>query len=292
MACWIDFHCWTGSSRQRGYSLEIVEIAAHAGISVLEVARVLLDLPFELVRLDSEGLDLLLVGTVHLSLNGCVEFKVSNDGLLLLHVDLSVIHGLLSLVGLALQRLSLRDGHTELGKLEVDLEVREEVNHVLGGAWVAHLLQKGTLLVLGVLVDAASDTLKPGAIHIGGHALLDSLGETLRSGEDQPSSGSVSSVSVLLDELADAVEDLATSSASLAGASGEDLLDLPEGVLVATLEVLGLGLGHALDELLDIAELLASSPVGFLLGLVSGIQGLERSVRLIELSLDLLKEQQ
>ena len=284
-------HSWIGSSRQRGYSLKIIEVVAHAGISVLEVARVLLNFPFKLIRLDSQGLDLLLIGTVHFGLNGCVEFKVSNDSLLLLHVDLSVLHGLLGLVSLALQRLSLGDGHTELGKLEVDLEVREEVYHVDGSAWVAHLLEESALLVLRVLVDAASDTLKPGAIHIGGEALLDGLGKVLRSGEDCLTSGSISSVSVLLDELADAVEDLTTSSAGLAGASGEDSLDFLKGLLVATLEVLGLGLVHALDELLDVAELLASSPVGILLGLVSSIEGLERRVRLIELSLDLLKEQ-
>lgn len=259
-----------------------------AALLVLKVLLVLLNSVLDHIRLDSQGLNLLLVGTGHLSLDLLVEFEVVDNGLLLLHVDGGVLERLGVLLDLALERSSLGDGHTKLGKLEKDLEVGEEVDHVGSGGWVADRVQERALLAVRILIDAAGESLEPVAIHVGRHAVLDALGEGLRSCEDCLAIGGVRARCVLLNEPADVVEDLATGADGAAGAGGEDALDPLETVLVAALEELGLGLGHALDQLLDVAELLRGGSLELLLIFVAILESLELCVRLIVLSLDLL----
>ena len=268
-------------------SLEVGEVVGVAALLVLIFMLVLLNSALDHIRFDSQGLNLLLVGTVDLSLDLFVEFEVGNDGLLLLHIDGGVLESLGVLVDLTLERGPLGDGHTELGQLEKDLEVGEEVDHVDSGRWVADSVQERALLAIGILIDAASESLEPVAIHVGRHAVLDCFGEGLRSCEDCLTIGSVRARCVLLNEPADVVEDLATSANGAAGTGREDALDLLETVLVAALEELGLGLGHALDQLLDVAELLRGGSLELLLIFVALLESLELCVRLIVLSLDL-----
>ena len=232
------------------------------------------------------------MGLHNLSLNELVELEILDDSLLLLHVDGDVLESLGVLLDLALQRGLLSDGHTKLGELEKNLEVGEEGDHLGGGGWVAHRVQQGALLAVSVLIDAGGESLQPVAVHVGGHAVLDSLGEGLRGSEDGFSGCLVIGIGVLLDKLADSVGDLATSLDSGALAGAEDGADLLERFLVAALEELGLGLGHALDQLLDIAELLRGGLLELLLGLILGLERRELSIRVIVLLLDLFGEKQ
>ena len=274
------------------FSLQVGEVVLHARITVLVVARISSNFLVELVRLHSQGLDLLFVGLHNLSLDDPVELKILDDSLLLLHVDGGILKSLGVLFDLALKRGLLRDGHAELGELEKDLEVGEEGNHLGGGAWVAHRVQQRALLAISVLIDAGSDILQPVAVHIGGHAVLDGLGERLGGCEDGIADSCVRSIGVLLDEPADSVDNIATGADSGALAAAENGADFLETVLVAALEELGLGLGHALDQLLDITELLRGSLLELLLLLILGLEHLKLSVRVIVLLLDLFGEKQ
>lgn len=123
------------------FSLQVREVVLHARIAVLIVARVRSNFLVKLVGLDSQGLNLLVSGLLHLSLDDSVELKILDDSLLLLHVDGGVLESLGVLLDLALKRGLLSDGHAELGELEKDLEVGEEGNHLACGAWLAHSVQ-------------------------------------------------------------------------------------------------------------------------------------------------------
>ena len=123
------------------FSLQVREVVLHARIAVLVVARVRSNFLVKLVGLDSQGLDLLVVGLHHLRLDDTVELEILDDSLLLLHVDGGVLESLGVLLDLALKRGLLSDGHAKLGELEKDLEVGEEGNHLGGGSWVAHSVQ-------------------------------------------------------------------------------------------------------------------------------------------------------
>lgn len=143
---WLSFLviCALSSKHQAecfSFSLQVREVVLHARIAVLVVARVRSNFLVKLVGLDSQGLDLLVVGLHHLRLDDTVELEILDDSLLLLHVDGGVLESLGVLLDLALKRGLLSDGHAKLGELEKDLEVGEEGNHLGGGAWVAHSVQ-------------------------------------------------------------------------------------------------------------------------------------------------------
>ena len=274
------------SRSSRGCSLEVGEVVGEASVLVGVQILELLDLPIELVTLHAQRLDLLLVRAAELALDAFVEGEVFDDGGLLVDLDLGVVHELGARLDLALQRGSLRDRHAELSQLVKDLEVRHE-GHVVGsGGFVADLGEDVTLDAVDALVDARGDALEPRAVHIDRIAILDGLGEVLRGAEESTVRGEAG-VGVLGDEFADAVEDLAASAHSSALALLDDLPDPVQALLVARLQELGLGLEHALDELLDVAKLLRGFGLLLLRRRELLLDGLQLPVRIIELGLDL-----
>ena len=197
---------------------------------------------------------------------------MSRNSLLSLKLDECLLHSLLGVGNLVLQARLLGKGHTELGELEEDLEVREEVDHIGSVNWVADGLEQFALLALGVHVHALSDTLKPGTLTILGVALLNFLGIDNIVSEDFSTIPVEVGLLIVEDHLADGIEDLAAGGSSRALASREDLLDLLDVRGIHNLDELGLGLTHTLNELLEVTELLR----------VGGRLGLGRLVSLLE----------
>lgn len=271
-------------------SLEISEVVSLELTLVTVSLLVLAHFPSEILAFKVERVELLFAGAVDLVLHTLVEAEVVHDGLLLLHLDLAVVHGLGLLGDLSLEGRLLADSHAKLGKLVENLEVGEEGGHIARSGCLRDSFKERTFhaTFTNGLVHRSSHFLEPRFIRILREALLDVLAEKLRVHEDRLTVSSKRSIRVLLDELADAVEDLASGTSGSGLVGGDDLLHVGEGVLVAGLEELGLLLIHRLDHLLDIVQLLSSLSLGLLLGVELGLKGLQLAVCLIESVLDLL----
>ena len=241
-------------------------------IPVAKLSSALLDAISELNLLLSHRFDLLLVCTGDLTLDTLVEGKMSRNSLLSLKLDECLLHSLLGVGNLVLQARLLGKGHAELGELEEDLEVREEKDHVGSVNWVADGFEQVALVAIAVHVHALGDTLKPGTLTINGVALLNFLGIGNIVSEDFVTIPLEAGLLVVEDHHADGIEDPAGGGANRALVIGEDLLDLLDVRGVNNLDELGLGLTHALNELLKVTELLR---VGGRLGLGSLVSLLE-----------------
>ena len=158
--------------------------------------------------------ELLLLRTLYLSLDALVELEVSRDSFLSLKLYQVLLHNFLGIHDLILQARLLGDGHTELGELEEDLEVREEVNHISSVGGVTDSLKDVTLVTISIHVNALRDTLEPLAIAINGTALLNLLAIDDIARKDFFTILSEACASVVEDHHADGVKDSAGSAAN------------------------------------------------------------------------------
>ena len=158
--------------------------------------------------------ELLLLRTLYLSLDALVEHEVIGDGFLSLKLYQVLLHNLLSIRDLILQARLLGKSHTELGELEEDLEVREEVNHIGSVGRVTDSRKDVTLITITIHVNALCDTLEPLAIAINGIAFLNLLAIDDIALKDFITILSEACASVVEDHHADCVKDSAGSAAN------------------------------------------------------------------------------
>ena len=229
----------------------------------------------------------LLLCTLYLGLDALVELEVSSNSLLSFKLHQVLLHDLLGILDLILQACLLGESHTELGELEEDLEVREEVNHISSIGRVTDSLEEVTLITFGIHVNALGHILEPLAITIHRRALLNLLAVDDITREDIFTILSKACTSVVEDHHADCVEDSASRVAYAALVSCEDLLDLLDVVSVDNLDELGLRLAHTLDELLEVTKLLRVGGRISLGILVRSLEALFLSVGTLELLSDL-----
>ena len=256
-----------------------------------------LNLGSQALLLGVQGSDVLVLGAADLVGDLVVEVEVVNSSLHggnpdLLFLDVRVGSDLLHLEGLLLLQ-----GHADLAKLEEELEVGEEGNHMGSVLGVGDSHKDFTLLprVLtvngdGALVDLLGHALDEVSLHLGWVALLDSRREGLLGGEEVVAVVLVSSVLVASDELSQTIEDGdASATGRVVGGStlDNDLLDGGEGSLVAVLSLLGLHLVHAGKENLEIADLVLVGKGLVLLGLNLSLDGSELGAELFLLGPDL-----
>lgn len=232
----------------------------------------------KLHRLLLHGVDLVSASAVGLLGHPGVEVEVVNVGLLGEKLDGLLIHLLLASILLALKDSLSLLGHLDLGELEENLEVGDEGRGVVRR--VSDSFEDFTLLSLGVHVDILSDLLDISLLEGRGIGVLDVRGEDVGGLHNRFSLNHVGGVLLSSNESGDKVEDLSVDAGAWVPHFFHDLLDICEGVLVASLDELGLVLLHAGDELVDIGELLVAGLEFTLLGqdsrlgLLEGILGL------------------
>lgn len=194
------------------------------------------------------GSELLLRGTIDLTLDTLEELEVGNDMLLSLKLNAVLRHELFGRGDLVLKAGLLGQSHAELSKLEKHFEVREEVDHVCKVLGSTHCREKFSLHAFDIHVDTLSDALEPDAITVGRGAILDCLTVGVCILEDVFAMHSIRCFNVIRDELADGVKDLAAGSNS-GGLTGlHNSFDVLEVFIVANLDKLGLGLTHLLNH--------------------------------------------
>ena len=148
--------------------------------------------------------------------------------------------------------------HTNLGILENEFEVWEDVVHGSGRCSVRDGGQKLALLAFHVHVDLLGNIGDPLLLVEGWVSSLGGRGEDFSVSKDRYTLSFVRSVGALSDELADLVQDEGHGRDGRAGTSGHDFFDLLDAICVTLLDKLGSGLVHRSDHLLVVGKLLNS----------------------------------
>lgn len=268
-------------------SAEVGEVGLRVRLLVLVLSCAVCNAPPKLLLLHVHGSELLLLGTIDLTLNTLEELEVGNDMLLSLKLNAVLLHELFGRGDLVLKAGLLGQSHAELSKLEKHFKVRVEVDHVCSLIGSTHCLEKLSLHALDIHADTFSDALEPVAITVGRVAILDCLTVGVCILEDIFAVHFIRCFNFIRDELADGVKDLAAGS-NYGGLTGaHNPFDVLEVIIVANLDKLGLGLTHLLKQFHKITELLS---VGGLIGFSDfecTLEALFHSVGSIEPVLDL-----
>ena len=243
-----SFSCWMA------FSVE-------SEILRLETALVLEDNAFSdlvvnILLFVDEGGELFHLDAVALGLNPLVEGKVLNEGILGVDLHLGIIHLSLEAFLLALKVLLSLQGHADLGELEDDLEVGEEVEESASIAWIRDCSEELALLLLHVHVDFRCNLVDPLLLVVGGVAVLHLVGKGINVGKDVGAFILIGGILIFGNELADQVEDFARGCPSWALAVHHDLFDLFERVSVAALNKTCPSFVHGCQDLVDTIKLL------------------------------------
>ena len=206
----------------------------------------------------ADGCDLLVANAGGLARDSCMEIKVVNESLIGVDFNLDVIKFLLGLVLLSLQRLHGLQCHTNLGILENEFEVWEDVVHGSGRCSVRDGGQKLAFLAFHVHVDLLGNIGDPLLLVEGWVSSLGGRGEDFSVSKDRSALSFVRGVGALSDELADLVQDEGHGRDGRASTSGHDFFDLLDAICVTLLDKLGSGLVHRSDHLLVVGKLLNS----------------------------------
>ena len=230
-------------------------------VLLLETALVLedeavIDLLVNILLFVNENGELFHLDAVALSADPLVEGKVLNEGILGVDLDLSIVHLSLEAFLFALKVLLRLQGHADLGELENNLEVGEEVEESAGVCWVGDVSEELALLLLHVHVDHLCNLVDPLLLVVGGVAVLHLVGQSFSVGEDVGAFILIGGILIFSDELADQVEDFARSLPSWGLAVKHDLFDLLERVGVAGLNKARPSFVHGSQDLVDAIKLL------------------------------------
>ena len=234
--------------------------SVHSEIVLLETALVLedeafSDLAVNILLFVNECGELLHLDAVALGGDPLVEGKVLDEGILGVDLHLGIIHLSLEAFLLALKVLLSFQGHANLGELENDLEVGEEVEESAGICWVGDVSEEPALLLLHVHVDFLCNLVDPLLLMVGGVAVLDLVGQGFSVGEDVGAFILIGGILVFGDKLADQVKDFARGLPSWALAVKHDLFDLFERVSVAGLNKTRPSFVHGSKDLVDAIKL-------------------------------------
>ena len=204
----------------------------------------------------NENGELFHLDAVALGADPLVEGKVLNEGILGVDLHRGIVHLSLEAFLFALKVLLRLQGHANLGELENNLEVGEEVEESAGVCWVRDVSEELALLLLHVHVDLLCNLVDPLLLVVGGVAVLHLVGQSFSVGEDVGAFILIGGILIFGDELADRVEDVARSLPSWSLAVKHDLFDLLERVGVAALNKARPSFVHGSQDLVDAIKLL------------------------------------
>ena len=243
-----SFSCWMAFSVES----EIIR---------LETALVLEDEAFSdfavnILLFVNKGGELFPLDAVALGSNPFVEGKVINEGILGVDLHLGIVHLSLEAFLLALKVLLSLQGHANLGELEDELEVGEEVEESACLGWVRDCSEELALLLLRVHVDFRCNLVDPLLFVVGGVAVLHLVGKGFSVGKDVGAFILIGGILIFGDELANQVKDFARSSPAWALAVIHNLFDLFERVGVAALNKTCPSFVHGCQDLVDAFKLL------------------------------------
>ena len=272
------------------------DCGARAHVLLNELGLVFVDAKFVHLAFDcliffDENAELLGLDAHDLRTDPLMEGKVVDEGVLGVDLHLGVVHLPLEAFLLALKVLLRLQGHADLGELEDNLEVREEVEESGGVLSVGDLFEELAFVLLHVHVDLLGNLVDPLLLVVGGVAVLHLVGEDVGVDEDILAFLLVGGGDVLGDELADEVEDVASGCPARAIAVKHDPLDLLERVSVAALKEAGPGFVHRRQDLVDAVELLVGLHHAALLHFNAVHEVLFGDLALILLVLDLRIEE-
>ena len=124
----------------------------------------------------NENGELFHLDAVALGADPLVEGKVLNEGILGVDLHRGIVHLSLEAFLFALKVLLRLQGHANLGELENNLEVGEEVEESAGVCWVRDVSEELALLLLHVHVDLLCNLVDPLLLVVGGVAVLHLVG--------------------------------------------------------------------------------------------------------------------
>ena len=225
-------------------------------LALVLVDAVLVDLVVDILLLFNESGELFRLDAVALRTDQLVEGKVVNEGVLGVDLHLGIVHFFLEAFLLALKVLLRLQSHADLGELEDDLEVGEEVEESAGVCCVGDFSEERAFLLLHVHVDFLCNLVDPLLLVEGGIAVLHLSGQCFSVGEDIGAFDSIGGSLIFGDELADEVEDVAGGLPARALTIKHNLFDLFERVGVAGLNEARPSFVHRGQDFVDTIKLL------------------------------------
>ena len=273
------------------------DAVGRAHVLLSELGLVFVDAKFVHLAFDcliffDENAELLRLDAHDLRTDPLMEGKVFDEGVLGVDLHLGVVHLPLEALLLALKVLLRLQGHADLGELEDNLEVGEEVEESGGVLSVGDFFEELAFVLLHVHVDLLGNLVDPLLLVVGGVAVLHLVGQDIGVDEDILAFLRVGSGHIAGDELAHEVEDVTSGCpARYIGFMHHDPLDLLERVSVAGLNEAGPGFVHRRQDLVDAVELLVGLHHAALLHCDAVLDVIFGDLALILLVLDLRIEE-